>query len=230
MTKMKRSEFKSMVKECVRECLREIMQEQLAPSPIQEMLQPQRGLVPYRAQQVINPMDDRQMRLRNEILQQQNQRGAMQQQMRQQVMPPLSELAGISADDQSPRRYNTNNSGYMSPSDRLKMAGPPVQHHQPAQQARMLHLDPTLDTPVGGGDIRPPDPNVLRSIYEDTARTTYAQQAAVGHVGPGALGDQGAGGAGFAPVADRFAEIVSNHNPDELFPGAQNWGALAFER
>lgn len=260
MTKMKRSEFKALVKECVRECLREVMQEQINPVgiPMQEMLV-QRQLAPTSqmgVQQVINPMDEYQMRLRQELMQQKSlmqqqlQRQAMLNPMQQQVAS-LSELAGLGAgagddpfDKSSARKYLGGDSGYMSPGDRARLnvgvqsnqqgrfdptldspiAGSMRQH---VPQQRVMRLDPELDTPVGGGDMRPPDPNVMKNIFEDTARTTYRAQAEAGHTRPGAA-STGGGGESFMPPADRFAEIVSQHRPEELFPGAANWGKLAF--
>ena len=262
MTRMKRSEFKALVKECVRECLREVLQEQISPIglPMQEMTTTQRQL-PATTGPIINPMDDYQMRLRQELMQQ---KGLMQQQLQrqsiqqqlvsaspmQQQVGSLSELAGLGVnedpfDQSASRRYNTSaGSGYLNPSDRIKLAqmndnrrmidptlDAPVagSMRQMPQQQRPMRLDPDLDTPLNGGDMRPPDPNVMRNIFEDTARTTYAKQAAAGHVRPGASAG-GGGGDGFAPPADKYAEIVSQHNPEELFPGSQNWGALAFQR
>lgn len=254
MARMKRSEFKALVKECVRECLREIMQEQINPMGLQEMV-PQMRQPQLPA--MINPMDDYQMRLRQELMQQ---RGMMQNQLQRQsiqqtMMSPmqqhvgsLTELAGLSAetdpfDQGAGRRYVTTNSGYMNPSDRIRLAAMVPQNRvidpsldapiagsmrQQAQQQRVMRLDPDLDTPLGGGDMRLPDPNIMKNIFEDTARTTYMQQAAAGHVRPGAA-QGGGGGDGYAPAADKFAEIVAQHNPEDLFPGSQNWGALAFK-
>lgn len=251
MAKMKRSEFKSLVKECVRECLREIMQEQIVPPPFPTAM-PMQELAPLQGQ-LINPMDDYQMRLRQEMIRQQQQ-GMMQQQLQRQAtqsplrqqLAPLSELAGLGPGDvDDPRRYNTTaGSGYTNPSDRLRLAAPQQMRIDPSldtppagsmrynqmqqqQQHRPLRLDPDLDTPLNGGEMRAPDPSVMKNIFEDTARTTFLKQAAAGHVRPGAS-DMG-GEAYAAAPADKFAEIVSQHNPEDLFPGAQNWGALAFK-
>lgn len=245
MTKMKRSEFKSLVKECVRECLREIMQEQINPVGIHEMLQPQQALLPAQAG-MINPMDDHQMRMRQEII---AQRGMMQGQLQRQAthnplnpmqsqMVGLTELAGLgSGESMQARRYDTVGGGYTNPSDRLRFADQSYSRHPrfdphldapPAgsmpQQARPMQrmherlsvgFDPDLDRPIGGGDLRPPDPNLLRSIYDDTMRTTYVQQQHAETAGP---------------MASREAAIVANHAPEDLFgASSQNWAMLAFK-
>lgn len=238
MTKMKRSEFKTLVKECVRECIREIMREQINPASIKEMFQPQTA---NQAQHtgigipgvgMINPMDERQMRLRNEIvaqhgmMQTQMQRQALQNPLQQQ-MGGMSELAGLESgrsERQSPSRFNTEGSGYTNPSDRLRFADHSMQRgydsrldggrSAPQQEKRILRLDPSLDTPLGGGDIRAPDPNVLRNIYDDTMRTTLMEQHAAETQGP---------------VADRFAAQALQSNPEDLFVGSQNWATLAFK-
>lgn len=250
---MKRNEFKALVKECVRECIREIMQEQIDPSGLQEAL----GARPRaRAPDVINPFDPGQMRMRQEVMEQRNaisnqlQRQSMgQSNVLNQPLAPLNELAGLGSlgDGGGPEMYNREaGSGYTNPSDRMLQAGPPVNmmrsyggshldvpmgaHRQPMGHVqRPVVLDPSLDTPIYGGDMRPPDPNVLRSIFEDTARTTYVQQAAAGHTRPSHHEDGGGGGGqmAYAPV-DRFAATVANHRPEELFTGSDQWATLAF--
>lgn len=253
--KMRQTELRAMIKQCVRECIREIMQEQLDPTVIQGMLsRPAQGLSEAQGPLgIVNPFDERQMRLRQEILQQKNaiagqlQRRSMGQGAHQHLAP-LAELAGVPDDPSTDgRRYNSTSSGYVNPSDRTAMAGPPVnlmrlQHgsgghldapmgypaYQPqAYPQRPMMLDPGLDTPLAGGDMRAPNPDVLRSIFEDTARTTYVTQAAAGHTRP-SHHDDGGGGMNYSQPADRFAAVAAQHSPDELFTGSDQWAALAF--
>lgn len=222
MTKMKRSELKIIVKECVRECLREIMQEQINPGALREMFGPAAGAV-------INPMDADQMLLRQDAL---ARRGSIQGQLRNQVsqnaLVPASQSRSTASPEMEHRRYNSESgTGYINPSDRLKQAAQTRQVFDPTldsnpyghlrQQgqptAKTLRLDPELDRSITGGDIRPPDPNLLREIYEDTARSTYVLQQE-----------------NQAAPANRFAATVAENNPEDLFPGAQNWATLAFPK
>lgn len=246
MTKMKRSEFKAMVKECVRECIREIMQEQINPTGLLESLVPDAPRAPAAyAPAVINPMDDYQMRIRQELVSQRAMQGQLQRQTTMHAANPLkqpvvglSELAGL--DDSRPINYREANDS--SPADRLKYVDrraergfnsyldTPIggqQRQPPARQP--MTLDPALDTPLGGGPMRAPDPSVLRDIFEDTARTTYQIQAANGHTQPSHLsGDVGAMPGAISAPADRAAAIVAQSNPEDLFVGSQNWAMLAF--
>lgn len=278
MVKMRRSELKMLIKEC----LQEILQEQINPGMLQEQLglaMPQQMMLPAQAGMqvpMVNPYDNHQMQMRQEVqsqrmMQVQMQRQAMmhgQQGPSGQQLVGLSELAGLGpqgvmneAADQSQnggQKYNTQmGSGYSNPVDYLRMAqqqnpyGPPQQQNrqynshldtpvggsQPPQrhpqqqyhqQQPAFGLDPDLDTPVGGGEMRAPDPDVMRDIMQDTMMTTYQTQAATGHSRPGAV-DGGGGGMGYAPPADKFAAAVSQHNPEDMFEGAGNWAALAFK-
>ena len=200
--RMKKSDLKRLLKPIIRECLQDIMDEQLDPSAMHEALGgapvSSRHRAPQAAQslgdQLINPMDDNQMRMRQEIA---SQRGLLAQQMRRQSaafnqdpmgqpMPPLDQLAGLVDDspETSARRYYVaEGTGYTNPSDRVRMNSmalaqqpygayggrydprldaPMGGHHhqgQPHMQLqRPLMLDPGLDTPLGGGDIRPEHP------------------------------------------------------------------------
>lgn len=214
MAQMKKSEFKALVKECVRECLREIMKEQINPAglSLQEMIVPRQTQLPA----IINPMDDDQMRLRQELAQ----KGMIQQQLQQRSKKSLA--GAYSSYDAEPEV------GYMNPSDRLRFAGPPKvdleRYQRPVTSGQ--RLDPALDVD-STGNMRPPDPNVMRSIFEHTAQTTYKSQAAAGHIRPSSA-PGGGGGESFMPPVDKFAEIVAKNNPEDLFAGAANWGALAF--
>lgn len=245
---MKKSEFKAIVKECVRECIREIMQEQINPGKLQEMFvaQPaqQSRAQSQQHQQLglINPMDDNNMRVRQELI---NQRQMMQSQLQRQSMQgntmqrelaPFADLAGLSGqgDEKSyARRLNTGE-GYTNPLDRIKQAA-----LAPPQQTR---FNPQLDVPVAGGQsrqpvhqrhndvdytrhnasemseinlLKPPSPEVLREIYADTMHSeSFAEQIRAESQ---------------PPTADRFAAAVASANPDELFNGSQNWAALAFQ-
>lgn len=233
MTRMKRSEFKSLVKECVRECLKEIMQEQINPVGLREMFQPQQQSMS--ALGMVNPMDDQQMRMRQEILQQKGMlQGMMQRQAQHNPLNPMQQqivgldtLAGVSDDPMAQARRYSNAVGYTNPSDHIRFAEAPRSKNYdhrldsspngPIQQQterRVLRLDPSLDTPIGGGDLRLPDPNVLKGIFDDTMRTTYMQQMQHEQSGQ---------------PADRFAATVSQHNPEDLFVGSQNWASLAFK-
>lgn len=267
--RMKRGDLKRLLKPIIRECLQDIISEQLDPAAMHEalgasMVHPQRRSQQAPAvslgDQLINPLDDHQMKMRQEIA---SQRGLLAQQMRRQsaafnqdpmgqAVYGLDQLAGVADDpDSSARRYSVSEgTGYVNPSDRVRMnsmalvqqpygnhggrydprldtpmGGPPqAQHHM--QHQRPFMLDPGLDTPIGGGDIRPPDPDILRSIYDDTMRTTYVQQARSGHVMPSHMGGGGQG-AEHSPPADRYAAVVADHRPEELFEGSQNWAMLA---
>jgi hypothetical protein len=240
MVRMKKNEFRALVKECVRECLREIMQEQINPLsfPIREAAQSPIPGLGVAGVGLINPMDDHQMRLRQEIM---NQRGMMQSQLQrqalqnsinpmQQPLGALPELAGLPSGNDDPRktaqRYAMTDGGYTNPSDRLKQIDPYAQQRYNPQldvprsgaptpsSVRAPRFDPSLDT-TPNGEIRAPDPNVLCGIFEDTMRTTFIDQA---------QGEQQ------GPIVDRYAARVANSNPDELFPGSQNWASLAFNR
>lgn len=230
MLKMKRDQFKALVKECVRECIKEIMQEQINPNAITEMFsrrpaEPQLGM--------INPMDDAQMKLRQEIL---AQKSMMQSQLQRQAqsnplnnsMTGLAELAGVPPSQSSANRMNVIDAGYTNPSDRLRLAA----------QAQK-RFDPTLDTPVSGparaqrqqnfqqsnqqytyqndpGPKMSVSKEVLADVFEDTMRTTYVDQMKSEQQGP---------------VADAFAARVAASDPTELFAGqSQNWAQLAFRK
>lgn len=247
---MKKSEFKAIVKECVRECIREIMQEQINPGKLQEMFvaqQAQQSRVQPQQQQLglINPMDDDNMRMRQELI---NQRQMMQSQLQRQSsqgntmqreLAPFADLAGLSGqgDEKSyARRLNTGE-GYINPLDRIKQAA--LAPHP--QQAR---FNPQLDVPIAGGQprqsvhqrqmnndmsyarhdvsdvgeinlMKPPSPEVLREIYADTMRSESFVEQIRAESQP--------------PAADKFAAAVASANPDELFNGSQNWAALAFQ-
>jgi len=59
---------------------------------------------------------------------------------------------------------------------------------------------------------------VMQSIFEDTAVTTLQEQVASERRGPPLV----------AQGADRAALLVAEHEPDEMFEGAENWTKLAF--
>lgn len=90
-------------------------------------------------------------------------------------------------------------------------------------------LDPQLDTPLGGGDMRAPDANVMASIMNHTMQTTLQEQAQHGHVRPGHA-DGGGGGVG-VPMGptNQYASVVAQNRPEDLFPNAANWAALALD-
>lgn len=218
--KMKRSEFKALVKEC----LREIIQEQINPSQVQEMLTnvaraPSQASLGVPGLGIVNPMDEHAMRMRAELLAQKN---MLQSQLQKQSMlnplnqsvAGLSELAAVPTQE-SHHRYNSMNSGYISPADRLKQAGPPRNTYDPSLDARKNPKQLAAYTqPVESYTPDVPSPDVLRSIFDDTMKTTLMEQHAA---------EQG------GPVADKFAAIAANNNPDELFEGSKNWAALAFK-
>jgi hypothetical protein len=237
MAKMKKSEFKILVKECVRECIKEIMQEQINPTGLQEMFQSHVPQIPSTIG-MINPLDDQQMRIRQEIIAQRGLiQGQLQRQASQNILNPMRqqvsnmpELAGLDTSSAVKGHYNReNDTGYTNPSDRLRLAEQSIRtgydprfdsnsgaiQQQQYSNKRVLRLDPALDTPIGGGDIRPPNQDVLRGIFEDTLKSTFIQQQVAEKQGP---------------VADQYAAKVASHSPDELFMGSQNWAALAFNK
>lgn len=60
---------------------------------------------------------------------------------------------------------------------------------------------------------------IMQSIFNDTAATTLQEQVASDRRGP-------------SPVvegSDRAAQFMAEHDPDEVFEGASNWAALAFD-
>ena len=237
MARMKRSEFKALVKECVRECLREVMQEQIVP--MHEMMQRPRQAPDFSSLGLINPMDDHGMRLRQEVLNRGMMQGQLQRQSAQRGGLGLADLAGLNSQPVNENALAISSAigsgGYSSPGDRLRfvdhsasvrynprldtpMGGQmqaPTRHVPQYQQPRApVGLDPRLDTPMGGGDMRAPSPELLKEIYDDTMRTTFVHQS---------MGElQG-------PVEDRFAAQVANSNPEDLFPGISKFAALAFK-
>lgn len=192
MTKMKKNEFKALVKECVRECIREIISEQIDPAPIKEALR-SRNVTPV----------------------------MVQNQLQKQASTNSLMTANVDADIQESgrSRYNTTqNTGYTNPSDRLRLA---------ASAPDKRGFNPMLDVPrqqsstraiaaqtVSTPDIVVPGPDILNSILDDTARTTLLEQTAA---------------ESRPQVANKYAAIVAENNPDDLFQGSQNWAALAFK-
>lgn len=242
MTKMKRSEFKNLVKECVRECLREIMQEQLVFPQQLQIREAAAMNAPF-----FNPMDDAQMRQRQEFLSQaprQKQSNMIQQQLQKQTaVHGRQQLLGGQVNEQaSPSSYDTDSAtGYIHPLDRLKHAAAPRKTFDPSLdvpvngQQRQRHanevmqrFDPSLDAPAPAMHMKSIDPALMKSIFDETARTTFAEQASYGHVQPGSYGNDMSNGGTVAPPADKYAAVVAQSNPEDLFPGAKNWGALAF--
>ena len=246
MVAMKRSQLKALIKECLIEILQENVELEvsLKPSIMQEVAsgRPRR---PQALPELINPMDDDHLSMRQSQLYQQQALRA--QNMRQRRQLPSSFDDGLSSggfgDDDSSSRYNREDTGTRSPSDYLRLAG----NYQ-------TRFDPRLDMPVGGAPVPATtrgahrqlverhapqqdhgrdgvsleaSADVMRAIYDDTMRTTYREQASNGHTSPG---HHNAGlGSGAAP-ADAYAAHVERHAPEELFEGAGNWAALAFPR
>jgi hypothetical protein len=198
---MKKTEFKSLIKECVRECLKEIIAEQINPAAIQESL----GIT--KTKKLINPMDDEQMVMRDKLLQ--NRPKVMQEELsrqsnRQSMSNSIHPEAG---------RYTSNKSGYLNPSDRLKMAADrptnrQYSNQQPVQEQRREVIESSR------GQFEAPSADVLRNIFEDTMKTTLPQQEAANET----------------IAADKFALKVANSNPDELFTGSKNWEHFAFDK
>ncbi len=226
--KMKRSELKMLVKECIRE----IIQEQINPASVQEMFAAVSQPTKKNAQSLglpglgmVNPMDEHAMRMRNELLAQKN---MLQSQLqRQSAMNPLnqsvaglSELAAVPSNvPDGPSRYNSNNSGYMSPLDRLRQAGPPRHAYDPSldgqKNTRQLAArNPQAISTDYQATPEMPSPDILKSIFDDTMKTTLLEQHNAEQNGP---------------VADKFAAAVADRNPEELFEGSKNWAALAFK-
>lgn len=73
--------------------------------------------------------------------------------------------------------------------------------------------------PVPGINTDISNDPVMSSIFSDTAATTLQQQVASERRGPPLV----------AEGADRAAHIAAEHEPDELFEGAENWAMLAFD-
>ena len=79
--------------------------------------------------------------------------------------------------------------------------------------------DAPRQTPVPGINTDISADPVMRSIFSDTAATTLQEQVASERRGPSIV----------AEGADRAAHIAAEHDPDELFDGAENWAMLAFD-
>lgn len=228
--KIQRSQFKAMIKEIVRECIREVIAEQVVPITSSHQL-PQQAI---ETNQFINPANPQQLLERQKLI---SQHSVLQQQLiRQQKQQDKSHKAETKAVDYPKRSVE---SGYLTPADRLRMAQ--------QSSAHATRFDPRLDTPLGESKIfhnqkhkqvqeisnyaelpttMKGSEDVMSKIFEDTLQTTYAMQAATGHSSPGHV-DQNQG-SGYMPHADRFAEVVAQHSPEELFEGAQIWSKLAF--
>lgn len=254
--KMKRSQFKALVKQC----LKEILEEQVNPRAVQESLA-HRAMPPTYHSQLVNPADPHQLQMRQELvsqkrlLQNQLQRQGHQHQPQNGLgsVVALDELAGLSgAPDRSSNgamSYNVpiQSSGYSSPHDYLGLArqqnsslqqrydprldaqlnqAPQNQDQRIQRASKPFRLDPELDMPYGGGDMRPPNVDIMKDIYADTMESTYVQQLAAGHTTAGSVDPNS--GMGYAAPADNAAAIVGQHNPEELFEGSQNWAMLAF--
>ncbi len=98
--KMKRDEFKKIVKECVKECIREIINEQVDPRPIKEALMKQKPVKQQSVQQSRRVVENKSVPGFNDVMSQ-AQMGSMSLQ---------TAMAKIGS------------GGYMTPADRLKMA------------------------------------------------------------------------------------------------------------
>lgn len=214
MAGINKNDLKIIVKQCVMECLREIIAEQVDPAGLLETLSRGRAASNARSNSVVNPFDDDALRTR-EL--------ARQQLLKQSSAGGRRMTEGL---ERPAKRSNDGDSGYINPSDRLKQIAPP----------RQKTADPMLDAPVNGSRIAPvsrgavtdfsaPSPEVLKGLLDDTAKTTYAEQASHGHVRPSRPEHDVDAAQGFE---DHYAEVVGKHSPDELFENAGSWANLAF--
>lgn len=230
--KMKRSQLKDLIKECLVEILQEdLILKRAAVGAVHESNIAKKPVDNH----VINPFDDnamvaRQKQISNQLVKQKTQKRS----------PDYFSAAGsniIEGEQPSAAYYSRNDHGYDDPSVHLKRA---------VQQSR--RFDPMLDANVHAGQISKPmttsgnvrenssseigvpSPDILRQMFDDTAKTTFLEQAAVESVRPGhsTLGQQ------VQPTAltsgDRYAKIAATYEPDELFEGSQNWASLAFDK
>lgn len=220
---------------------------------------PQQQLMVQQNSGYINPMDINALSARDQYLMQQNAHRSTLQRQSQMMngggrSNDLAALAGLddpygASSPTSKSSYDRVDHGYRDPTSYLSLA-----------QQRPPHFDPMLDTPVAGSpqaqrqrfvpnqhqhqhqhqpapqqlresDQYIPSPDVLRSIYDDTARTTMREQASSGHRHPGHVENVFNGGMDALGAGDRYDQIASQHDPTELFPGnAQNWAMLAFDK
>lgn len=256
MIKMKRSQLKALIKECLVEILSEdVLINRALAGTVNEARQQQRRALPAPSQhELINPMDDGQMMLRQEALMQrsqlQRQTNTMNRQQSQGT--DLMMLAGLESPVQHGPggRQNRSDTGVMNPSDYIRLA-----------QERPRGYNPMLDVPVAGTNRQPQrqqyvpqhqpqqqqyaapsvprreerdipefSTDALRMIFNDpTTHHTLHEQAAKGHVYNGRVDDSLNGGGAGAVAGDRFDLAVAQHQPDELFPDAAlRWANLAF--
>lgn len=269
--RMKKSQFKALVKECLREILQEdVLLNRATHGAMQEGFIHQHMQHPQQSS-FFNPMDDQAMAHRQMLLQQSlqnqsfgaNQMHHVQQQYKPQ-QPNMAMLAGLDEGSQleGPTRMsrdpNQKTPGTRNPSDWLRLAAPSNprasmrpdldvdargQYKQPQMTAQ--HPQNYLDAPVqkkprqlklpSAGSIDEQSdtfagfsPEIMREIYNDTAKTTFAMQAQEGHIAPSYVSN-GQGGASLMGIGDKFDQVVSQNDPVDLFgPGAKNWGSLAF--
>ncbi len=241
--KMKRSQFKSLIKECLKEILEE--NTQLSEGFHQG----------NNSTDIINPMDDNAMRRRHTQLmrKQLKQQSANMNSVNSKSSDDFARAAGLMQPEnlneethtvtQMSRNPGTTTPGVRNPSDYIAAA---------AAQASRQYFRPDLDTPLNGGTQKPRKsqhtpqtymqpvnhiqessinsmtPEVLREMFDDTAKTTYVEQAQNGHTSPShhnsGLGSMSSAG------GDKFDHIVSQKSPLEIFGDeAKNWGAIAFK-
>ena len=255
--KMKRSQFKALVKECLREILVEdLLLARATQGAIQETYAQEQLMPPQQADSgFINPMDDHAMVNRQNMLMQSAL--ARRQQHTQPSSPgyspsQMSMLAGIDEAPESTsvlsRNPNSRTPGVRNPSDYISLAAQQPQRNQiyrpdldtpvngaPRRQVQQRQMNYQPEPPMqmhaaGSADVGSLSPEMLRAVFDDTAKTTLQEQAREGHIAPGHHA-AGQGGMSALGAGDRFDRMASQNDPLDLFgPSAQNWDALAFDK
>lgn len=150
--KMKRDEFKKIVKECVKECIREIIEEQIDPRPIKEALMKQKPAVQQSRQQGKQLTENKNIPGFGDVM----------NQMQMGSMSLQTAMAKIGS------------GGYMTPADRLKMAV-----DREAADKSYLDVKPSQKQqhiPKQASEEQLPD-NITNKILEQKQQFELAQHA-----------------------------------------------------
>ncbi len=103
------------------------------------------------------------------------------------------------------RNFGSNSDMIEKMQSRKKMLNEKITYNKQPQQQNHDHLVSSVTT----------DP-MMAEIFRDTAQTTLMEQGMANKAGPS-----------YTP-ADGAARVVNDHQPGDIFSGADNWATLAF--